>query len=307
MGIGIQLMLLSGLAVALSNLCMRRSIDAGGTTKAYLMLQLALVVGVAILLGPVRTGDYAFSMPMVMMGLIGGLLLSGFMGFLGRALEHGPPGLTIAMLNCSTVMPILLLVLLFGGSYGFFYSWWNGIGSLLVVAGLCWAGWELIENIDRRKWLTFIGMAFGLHVTYLVFLQWRALFLNFPGSSFVGISLTPADVNCQWFMPMVFLTASIVQAVRFFSTESRRPNAGEVRYAVFGGITNGLGAFLLIRATEVATSFEQAMLFPFFSVTLIIVCNIWGRWLYSEKVNWRANSCCIAGLLIGTIDWAGLF
>ncbi len=97
MGLGIQLMFLSGLSIALSNLCMRRSIDAGGTTKAYLMLQLALVVGVAFLLGPVRAGDYSWSMPMMALGVVGGLLLSGFMGFLGRALEHGPPGLTIAL------------------------------------------------------------------------------------------------------------------------------------------------------------------------------------------------------------------
>lgn len=164
----------------------------------------------------------------------------------------------------------------------------------------------MLGNINRGRWLLFVALAFGFHVFYLVFLEWRALLLHLPDNAPLGFSLTPADLNCQWFMPMVFLAASAFQAINFYTTEKRRPNAGEVKNALFGGIANGLGAFLLIRATEVATSFEHAMLFPFFSVTLIVICNLWGKWLYSEKINWRANTCCIAGLLIGTIDWVGL-
>ena len=39
---GIQLMVFAAIFIAVSNLCMRRSIDAGGTSKAYLMIQLYL-------------------------------------------------------------------------------------------------------------------------------------------------------------------------------------------------------------------------------------------------------------------------
>ena len=74
---GIQLMVLSAICIALSNLCMRRSIDAGGNSKAYLMMQLSLTFVVMILLNPVRTGDFAWSGQVAGFALAGGILLAG--------------------------------------------------------------------------------------------------------------------------------------------------------------------------------------------------------------------------------------
>lgn len=59
--LGIQLMLVAGVFVALSNYLMRKSIDAGGTTKGFLMVQLFIVFVVAIILNPVRMGSYEWS------------------------------------------------------------------------------------------------------------------------------------------------------------------------------------------------------------------------------------------------------
>lgn len=88
------------------------------------------------------------------------------------------------------------------------------------------------------------------------------------------------------------------------SQERRRPLAAEVRNGVMGGVANGVGTFLMIRSTEVATSLEQAMIFPLFSVTTILVCNLWGQWIYKERVNWKANAFCVLGVLVGTVNWA---
>ncbi|MBS0607097.1 MAG: hypothetical protein JSR57_09115, partial [Verrucomicrobia bacterium] len=96
---GIQLMVIASLFIAASNYCMRRSIDSGGSSKAFLMIQLFLVFLVAILLNPVRTGEYAWSSCMAYFGLAGGIVLAVMMIFLGKALEKGPPGLTFAALN----------------------------------------------------------------------------------------------------------------------------------------------------------------------------------------------------------------
>src|SRR3989304_2317111 len=103
------------------------------------MIQLFLTFIVAILLNPVRSGNYAFNFPMAFFGFSGGVILAAFMAMMGKALESGPPGLTFAVINASSVMPILLMVTLFGAGFGFAYTPWNGIGSLLVVAGLFWA------------------------------------------------------------------------------------------------------------------------------------------------------------------------
>ena len=62
----------------------------------------------------------------------------------------------------------------------------------------------------------------------------------------------------------------------------------------------------MMKATEMSTSIEHAMLFPIFSVTLILGCNFWGKWLYQEEANWRANALCIGGILLGMVDWKAL-
>src|SRR5689334_14956395 len=107
------LILLASLFVAGSNLSMRKSIDAGGSTKGFLCVQLFLTFLVAILLNPVRTGQYSWSGCMAAFGLAGGIILAGLMIFLGKALEKGPAGLTFAILNSSSVMPMILMVLFF--------------------------------------------------------------------------------------------------------------------------------------------------------------------------------------------------
>ncbi|MBS0649343.1 MAG: hypothetical protein JSS10_08995 [Verrucomicrobia bacterium] len=303
---GIQLILIAALFIALSNYCMRRSIDSGGTTKGFLMIQLFIVFLVAIFLNPVRSGDYHWSPCMAWFGIAGGIVLALMMASLGRSLETGPAGLTFAALNASTVMPSILMVLLFGASFGYHYTWWNGIGSMLVVAGLFWAGGQTSKSERKSNWIVFVTAAFFLHVLFLVFLSWRALFINFPGENGLFLSFDMDDAKCQWFMPMVFCVAFLFQTVVYAINEKRIPKKGEVFYGLLGGIANGVGTFFMIRATEVSTSFEHAVIYPLFAVTIIILCNIWGQWLYKEKVNWKANSLCVLGILIATLDWKTL-
>ena len=300
---GIQLMLIASLFVAASNYCMRRSIDSGGSSKAFLMIQLFIVFLVAILLNPVRTGNYAWSNCMAYFGLAGGAVLAVMLIFLGKALEKGPPGLTFSALNASTVMPMILMVLLFGAPFGYVYTLTNGVGSLLVVIGLFWAGREATKTDKKMEWASLITGAFLLHVIFLVFMQWRALFINFPGENGLFLSFDVDDAKSQWFMPMVFCAAALIQFIVYVATQKRLPNRSEAIYGVLGGITNGVGTFFMIWSTEVSSPVEHAMIFPIFAVTIILCCNLWGQWLYKEKVNWLANGCCLLGILVGTLDW----
>ena len=303
---GIQLMFLAALFVATQNLFFRRSIDGGGTTKAYLMVQLFLTFLVAILLNPVRTGHYEWNLPLAVFGFAGGIILAAFMAMMGKALESGPPGLTFAVINASSVMPILLMVSVFGAGFGFVYSKTNGFGSVLVVAGLLWAAREAIKEKKSFTWAIYALLAFTLHTFFLAFMQWRALFLNYPGKRALFLSLSDVQAASEWFMPMIFLAASLVQGYIFFTTEKRKPLPSEMLYGVFGGIANGIGTFFMIWATEVANPIEQAMIFPIFSISIIVLCNMWGQRLYKEKINWAASSFCILGLIIGTLDWKAL-
>ena len=303
---GIQLMLLAGIYVALSNFCMRKSVDAGGSSKAFLMVQLFLTFIVAILLNPVRSGEYSWSLSMGLFGLIGGCVLALMMFCLGKAVESGPASLSFAMLSSATVMPILFMVLLFGARFGFSYNAYNALGSLLVVGGLLWAGWETFASMDKKRWLLFAVCAFLLHSVFLVFMQWRALFMHFPGHEGLFLSFDQQAIKSQWFMPMVFLSASAMQMAIYVIRKREWPTYPELLFGGIGGISNGIGTFLMIRSTEVATPIEHGMIFPLFAVSVMLGCNIWGQMIYKEKVNWKASGFCVLGVLVGTLDWGVL-
>lgn len=246
----IFLMLLAALFVAISNLCMRKSIDAGGSSKAFLMIQLAIVFFVAILLNPVRMGDYHMSSCMIYFGLAGGVILAMMMICLGRALEIGPPGLTSASLSSATVMPALLMTFLFGAQFGFVYNAYHALASILVVVGLFWAGWGARNFGKKARWAAFITGAFVLHALFLVMMQWRALFINFPGENGLFLNFDVEGAKSQWFMPAVFFAAALIQVIVFVVQKKRSICSKEVWFGLGGGITNGVGTFFMIQAMK---------------------------------------------------------
>lgn len=289
---------IAALFIAISNLFMRRSIDSGGTTKGYLVVQMFIAFVVAFLIGPVKTGNYAMNGPIVLLGLTSGLLLAFMLIVLGKALEKGPPGLTFSILSAATVMPAIVMATLFGAAFGFTYTVWHGLGSLLVLAGLFWAGRSLEGMQNQRAWTRLVALMFLLHVSILVIYQWRAILLNHPEPLF-----TADQVRSQWFMPMLYLGAAAVQVVIYLQSERRKLLQKEWIYGCAGGACNSLCTFFLIQATEVATGFQNAIVFPLFSIATIFFSNLWSQHLYQEKVHWRACQLCTFGILIGGVDW----
>ncbi|MDR2540012.1 MAG: hypothetical protein LBC45_05440 [Chlamydiales bacterium] len=303
---GIQLMLLASFFVAISNFCMRRSIDSGGSTKGYLMIMLSVISFLAVLLNPIRVADFSWSYSMALFAVIAGMVLSVMLTALGKTLESGPPGLTFAVLNASTVLPIVVMVLLFGSKFGYFYTVWNAFGSILMVIGLFWAGYSMIRSFHFRKWLIFMTATFFLHILFLLFFQWRALCMHFPEERGIFFPFENSEACCQWFMPIMYVTAALFQAFFYFKTKVKALSPLELQYGVCGGLTNGVGMFFMILSTEASTSLEHVAIFPVFAITVIIFCNLWGRWFYREKVNWKANGLCLLGILIGSLDWKTL-
>lgn len=191
----------------------------------------------------------------------------------------------------------------FGAAMGFPYTGWHGIGSLLVLVGLFWAGKEREGFRDKGKWILFSSSMFGLHILVLLLFQWRALLLNVPNPQELASFFTAEQIKSQWFMPCMFFSAALVQLFLFLRYEKRLPYRQEVLYGTIGGFANGLCTYFMIWSTEVATPLENAIIFPTFSVVTILLSNLWGQKLYQEKVNWRACQLCAFGLVLGTVDW----
>lgn len=293
---------------ALNNLFMRRSIDAGGSTKAFLVFVEGFSFLVAILLGPVKSGHYTWNSQIAIVGLIAGLFLGIMMWALGRGMENGPPGLTVAFLNSSAVAPAIIMFLLFGSAFGHGYEWWNAVGSICVVAGLFWASWETTKAYQNRlAWVSYASIAFWCHVLFLVILQWRAMIINpsLPRTFLLPFHL---DANStEWFMPMIFVSATLFLLYQFVKDEARIPKKAEVAYGFYGGVCNGACTYFLVKAAQFATPVENAMIFPLFAVALIVLCNAWGKALYKENVHWKATAICLVGVFVGTMDWSVLF
>lgn len=299
----IFLVLLAGACVALSNLFMRRSIDSGGTTKGFLVFQMLASFAIAVFLEPVRSGNFSWNAPVATLGVAAGLILAFMLITLGKALEKGPPGFTFSILCSATVMPGVAMALFFGSNLGFAYTPWHALGSLLVLAGLFWAGKAAAGLLDPKGWIICSAAMFTLHVALLVLFQWRALLLNMPHPEELTSLFTAEQIKSSWFLPFMFLTSAAVQFYVFVSTEKRRLLFKEVLYGLLGGIANGVGTFFLICATQAAEALENAVIFPMYSVATIILTNLWGQKLYQERVNWRACQVCAVGLIIGTVDW----
>lgn len=296
--------LLAALLASAANYCMRKSIDAGGSARGYLVIQITFSFLIMILLNPVRVGNYTWDQTSVNIGLGGGIIFGLMMWGVGKALERGPPGLTFAVLNSASVLPAVILALLFGTTFGHPYTIFHGLGSLLVVAGLFWAGWSTEKNPNKGMWAFYACIIFLLHALLLSFLQWWAMLLKksqLPSSSLLPFSIDPSKI--QWFMPAVLFVGAFLQIVIYLIYERKMPKGIEIGYGVLGGIINGACTFFLILAPQYATPRENAIIFPIFAVSIIIICNAWAQWLYKERVNWWANILCFAGILIGAIAW----
>jgi hypothetical protein len=203
-------------------------------------------------------------------------------------------------------MPAVVMASLFGAAFGYIYTPWHAIGSILVLSGLFWAGRGLGGLQDKRAWLLFATLAFTCHLVFLIVMQWRALLLNWPKPEDLGAIFSPQQMASQWFMPCIYIAAALVQTFVYLATEKRMPKKIEGIYGFVGGAANSMSTFFLIWATEIASSLENIVIFPIFSVAIIVICNFWGQKLYQERVNWKACQVCAFGLLIGTIDWKAL-
>ncbi len=299
----ILLVFIAASFVALSNFFMRKSVDSGGTTKGFLVFQMAVAFFIAILINPVRTGNYSINFPIASLGIAAGLIFALMIYSLGRAVEKGPPGITFSILNAATVMPGLFMALLFGAAHGFVYTGWHGIGSILVLAGLFWAGKGLDGMQEKKSWILFSGAMFSFHILLLCLFQWRALLLNLPHPEELASFFDAEKIKSEWFMPFMYLVSAIVQLGIYLRFEKRRPKSKEIIYGVCGGVANSLCTFFLIWSTEAASPIENAVIFPVFSVAGIVLSNIWGQKLYQEQVNWKACQVCAFGLIVGTVDW----
>ncbi len=293
---------LAGLCASISSLMMRRTLSSRhGTAGGYLSFYFLVSFLCAATLNSLFTFKQPWSPTMTLLGGLTGLLVIALMITMGLALGTGPSGLTFAFQNSGSILPPLLMALLFKSAFGFSISLGNIIGMLLVIGGLFWAARTKKTGVISKRWLTFALLTFFCQAIILSIFQWRCLLIedNLPSHPLIPFRCLQSED--LWFMPAMFFSAWCFQLIYFFYSERRLLYKAEWIGGGVGGIANGLSTCFLLMATRMANSQEKVMLFPLFAVLVILLCNLYGRIIYRESVNWAANACCTAGIFVGTL------
>ncbi|SCA58890.1 hypothetical protein AB751O23_AY_00060 [Chlamydiales bacterium SCGC AB-751-O23] len=295
------LIVLAAFLLALVNLLVRKSTDVRSDNRFFLCMQQFFSFLFMLCINPVRYSYYQIDCNLALLAVFGGLLLALMMFSFSRAMKVGPPGLSCAVLNCASTIPALLMAFLFGSAYGYEYHFYNGIGLSLLFIGLLWSGGGGIQRNKLFSWLYFAFATFVFQVAFLMLVQWQALMMKTDLRGFDGLFFFFTEKSALWFLPLVFLVSSLVQAFFFFKEKSVFGDKKELFYAALGGVLNGLAYYLMIGAIRLASGVESILILPLLSVLVIILCNLWGARLYQEKVNWKASLLSVLGLVIATV------
>lgn len=285
----ILLMIFAGFFSAASNLCLRRNLDACGSSKSFFIFQMTLTCLVAIWLYPCKEGSLVCSSMTALLGVGAGVSLAVMKWMIARALGLGPSGLTYAAINSAAIFPAFIMFYLFSGYADIEFNRWHLIGSVLVLIGIFWAARHPEGFAHKKKWL---GAAITGFFFYIIFMTVSQLFVALNQK----LGIEPA--HAAWFLPITFFTALLIHMFFFTREEKRLPHKFEMKWGTVGGILNGLGAILFMGAIEIATPLESSYIFPLFTVALITTCNLWGRYLYKELINWKATAVCFAGIFL---------
>ncbi len=299
---GLLCVLLAALLAALCNLLLKMSIFSGGSSRGYLAVQVTITFLVMILLAPLRAHNFHVHFPSIAIGMGGGVLLGLFFWAFGKALETGSSSVTIAALNATSVVPGLVLAGSFGVAFGHVFTAFHLWGTLLVLLGVVWAGRTSATDLRNRGWYAFLLIMFVCHSAYLIFLQWWAMLMN-PALPVHRLLPVLGSEDIHWFMPAIFFVAALFQIAIFLYQDVRWPTRQEIGYGMWGGLANGVCSYFLVIAPQVAAPWENALLFPTFSVAIILLCNGWSHWLYAERVHWKACGLSIIGVFIGALSW----
>lgn len=292
-------MLISGVLGALSNLCMRKSMDAKGSVFAFFFYQLLFTFIVVSFLYPIRADSYSINLYTVFMGVLCGLALGSLKYIIGFALKKGPASLTFASVNSASVVPPCIIALFSGSAINFTCTSWQLVGSLLVVIGLFWAVSNQGFSRHKARWILFALLGFAVHTIYLLLAQLHVLILENSDWLHSILHHGSDTLQSEWYVPLIFATACLMHMIIYSITEKRLPSLSETLWGILGGICNGVCSFFFMQGTLVACGVERSFIFPIFSISLIVFCNLWGQVLYKERVHWRANGLCCLGVLAG--------
>ena len=161
---------------------------------------------------------------------------------------------------------------------------------------------EVSSKNHFGRWLICALSVMGLQGLILTLFQWRVLLFHCGKNTHWLIPWSCQEAEDIWFIPAFFLVPTLSQLFLFWKNERRKFSLSETIYGSVSGGLNCVCTVLLLLATKIPGVLKKEMLFPLFTVSVILLCNIWGMKVYKERVNWLGILFCILGVLIGLIQ-----
>lgn len=285
---------------ALNNYFYRRSTGTAASPNVFLLVFYAISLCSAFILNPGIFKQEWNAIPFIIGGFTG-LLNVILMFLISKAMKTGPSGLTFAFQNSSSVFPNLILYSLFGTAFGFIVTTYQLIGMVLVLLGLFIGAGLGGEGRVRKTWLMYALGCFAVQTLILTIFQWRCLlFCNTFENHHFLIPATYPEGSDSFFMPGFFLVALLFAAFLYWRSGDAMEGS-QIYYGSLSGLANGLSTFFLLLSTKVATPLEKGVIFPLFAVGVILLCNLWGRWVYKEPINIPSNVLLSAGIVVSSL------
>lgn len=298
----------SALLAAAANFFFRRNLEKGGTSNAFLSLYFFVSLVLSVIYQPELLLAH-FSLVLFLLGFFTGFLNFVMLSLTAKSFQIGPPGLTLTFQNAGCIFPGLFLCLIFGASFGFSLTPWIIAGLFLIVFGLFLSSRTYRKLSSETgsptaktvygKWLFCVIGVMSVQGLILTIFQWRVLLFRCNENPHWLIPWACLEQEDVWFIPAFFLVPTVCQFFVFWKKERRKFSLNEAIYGSTAGGLNFACTVLLLLATKSSGTLKKEMLFPLFTISVILLCNIWGMRVYKEKVNWIGISVCVAGVLVG--------
>lgn len=287
----------AGLLVGCANLAMRKSIDWHQSSIRYFILQYAVSGGISLLFGPLSSASG--NPPTWSIGFLGGTAgcaLALLALSMGASVRCGPAGLSLAIINTATLAPALIGVLTLGSTFGYVLQTYQLVGIAIVIVGFFIASKALtIKGALRWQWGTITLIAWIANAALMVSMHWRqaALSPRAPVQPWVPITLQFEE--SLWFFPILFFSGSAL--LWLWAQFTWKPiQWTEYLLGICGGLCMTGATYFWAQGLAEAQAYELALIFPTQCSITIVVCQIWGRILYREQVQWRGIALLLVGL-----------
>lgn len=285
------------------NFCLRKNGEKQKSAGGYLTLYFISSFVISVTTAGIAFDNFRPVIPTV--ALIAGILNFLMMGLLALALRKGSSGLTFSFQNSASIFPSLVLFLIFGSAFGFSMNVYILFGFCLLITGLFLSARNQnvkpVQKTSFMKWLILAVAIFFIQGLILTLFQWRCLLFSDQVQDHPMIPWKCLVNEDAWFLPTFFIFPAIVQTFLFFNSERRLFTLRETFLGLTGGLLNGGSTFFLLLATQHASSGEKMVLFPLFAVSVIFLCNLWGKFIYKEKIYWPGMLLCLAGVFISSV------